>query len=366
MSLQDKKIWIDIEEPKTAVMFRPLIDKFKQEKTILLITARDYDSTLQILNNFKIEYKKVGKHGGASLENKLKAYINRLEKLFHIITSFKPNFLLTFSSVEGARLAFGLNIPSMGYNDEPRNQAVCKLILPLLDTILIPNCIPIDWYLKLGASKEKLIAYNGIDEIAWLWDYVPDSTVLKKFNLNRKKYVILRTEPSYASYFLRELSPYTSLISQILPEMYKHFPDLDYLVIVRNKQQEKYLKKELKAFLDKVIISQFFPNMLDLCFHAALVISGGGTLVREASLMNTPCIEFFLGDTAPQEHFLIQNGYPLTHVKEPQLIISRSIEILSKNPISEIEQLNFQKEIRKYENPNFLCFDLIKKKLTRD
>ncbi|MHA1804848.1 MAG: DUF354 domain-containing protein [Promethearchaeota archaeon] len=364
MSLQEKKIWIDVEEPKTAVMFQSLFKRFKEEKAKLLITARDYDATLQILNHFNIEYKKVGKHGGASLKNKLQAYIHRLVKLFPMVTSFNPDFFLTFSSVEGARLAFGLNIPSVGFNDEPRNQAVCKLILPILDTILIPSCVPIQWYLDLGASKEKLLPYNGIDEIAWLWDYVPNSRVLKRFNLKRKKYIILRTEPSQASYFLKELSPNTSLISEILPKIYEHHPDLNYLIIARNKEQEKYLKAELKNFLNKVIITQFFPSMLDLCFHAALVISGGGTLVREASLMNTPCIEFFPGDTAPQERFLINNGYPLAHIKEPKVIISHALEILSKNPISEAEQSNFQKEIRKYENPNFLCFDVIKKKLT--
>ncbi|TFF97974.1 MAG: DUF354 domain-containing protein, partial [Promethearchaeota archaeon] len=39
------KVWIDIEQPKTARMFQSLIKMFEKEGLELLITARDYDST---------------------------------------------------------------------------------------------------------------------------------------------------------------------------------------------------------------------------------------------------------------------------------------------------------------------------------
>ena len=71
MSLINKKIWIDIEEPKTAIMFYSLLKKFQREDAELLVTARDYDSTFQILDDLNINYQKVGKHGGEKLEDKL-------------------------------------------------------------------------------------------------------------------------------------------------------------------------------------------------------------------------------------------------------------------------------------------------------
>jgi len=40
------------------------------------------------------------------------------------------------------------------------------------------------------------------------------------------------------------------------------------------------------------------------------VISGGGTLVRESSLLSVPSIEYFPGDSAPQETFLLNSGFP--------------------------------------------------------
>ncbi|GAH21065.1 unnamed protein product [marine sediment metagenome] len=74
MSLLNKKIWIDIEEPKTGIMFNRLLKKFQKEGAELLITARDYDSTFQILDDLHVKYQKVGKHGGEKLEDKFNAW----------------------------------------------------------------------------------------------------------------------------------------------------------------------------------------------------------------------------------------------------------------------------------------------------
>ncbi len=361
MGLFDKKIWIDIEEPKTAIMFNSLIRKFQEEDAELLVTARGYDSTFQILDDLNIKYQKVGKHGGEKLEDKLETYINRLTELFPFVSNFKPDYFITFSSVEGARISYGLKIPSIGYNDEPRNVPVCKLIFPYLDKIIIPRCVPEEWYINLHANPDKLIKYNGIDEIAWLTDYEPDPEILDANSLEKGKFVIIRSEPSFASYFIDKLKPEESLISQFFPPLFSRFPDLKYFLIVRTEKQEQFLKEKLKNYSNNsnVIIVRYLPNMVDLCYYSALVISGGGTIVREASLLNVPSIEFFPGETAPQEHFLIENGFPLVHIKESENIVKKSIEIISSQPITNRFDNSFKSKIMKFENPNDICFKYV-------
>ena len=360
-----KKIWIDIEEPKTGIMFKSLIERFHQSNYETFITARNYDSTYQILDEFGFEYDKVGEHGGENLEDKLKAYSERLGILVNRVLKFKPDFFVTFSSVEGARISYGLNIPSIGYNDEPRNIPVCKLIFPFLDKIIIPQCVPKEWYIKLHADPEKLIPYNGIDEIAWLNEYTPNPSVLDQLELKKGQYVILRTEPSFASYFIDKLDPYKSLISEFLPELIKKFPNQKYIIIARTEKQETYLKQKLERNLQEknIILTRFMPNMVDLCFYASLVISGGGTIVRESSLLGVPSIEFFPGDTAPQEHFLINNGFPLFHIKESPQILEKCMKILQSNSTSNRFNFSFKDKIKRFENPNEICFDIVNKKL---
>ena len=105
------------------------------------------------------------------------------------------------------------------------------------------------------------------------------------------------------------------------------------------------------------------PDMLDLCYYSALVISGGGTIVRESSLLNVPSIEYFPGETAPQEHFLIDNGFPLMHIKESQEIVEKSIEIISSKPNVSRFNTSFKEKIKKLENPNDICFKFVKENL---
>ncbi|MFX1496628.1 MAG: DUF354 domain-containing protein [Promethearchaeota archaeon] len=366
MNLNKKRIWIDIEEPKTAIMFKSLVSKLEEEKASLLITARNYDSTFQILDDLEINYIKVGKHGGEKLDGKLKAYIDRLGDLFPYIFKFKPEFFITFSSIEGTRISYGLKVPSIGYNDEPRNVHVCKLLFPYLDQIITPECVPKEWYINLHANPEKLIRYNGIDEIAWLTEFTPNNDILKKFDVQKGQYIIIRSEPSFASYFLSKLEPEKTLISDFFPLIFKKYPNLKYFIIPRTDKQENYLKVKLRDYIrnKNTILTRYLPNMSNFCFYSALVISGGGTIVRESSLLGVPSIEFFPGDTAPQESFLINNDFPLFHIKNYKKVAEKAIEILSSNPKPNRFSEAFRERLNDFENPNEICFKKIKERIT--
>ena len=363
--LSGKKIWIDVEEPKTGIMFKSLFEMFEKAGAELLITARDFDSTFNVMDDVGTNYLRIGSHGGATLENKLNAYIERLDKLFPIVTEFDPDYFVTFSSVEGPRISFGLGIPSIGINDEPRNQPVCKLIFPLLDEIITPSCIPQHLYEELHATPEKIIRYNGIDEIGWLSTYQPNPNILEKHDLHKGKFVLIRSEMSSASYFVGKLKTEETKIAEFLPEIVKKFPNHKYIVLIRSPQQKQWLTKQLgnRTGESDIIITQYMPNIVDLCFYSALVISGGGTIVRESSLLGVPSIEFFPGETAPQEKFLMQRGFPMHHIKTPENIIKKSSEILENGPEEHRFKDEFKKKIEELDNPNVVLFNRVKDRL---
>ena len=356
------KIWIDIEQPKTARMFQSLIRMFQREGSELLITARDYDSTYKILDNHNTPYKKVGEHGGASLENKLDAHIDRLKELLPLVTNFSPDYFVNFISVEGIRIAYGLQIPSIGFNDEPRNVPVCKLIFPFIGNLITPKCIPKENYIELGLDPKKIIRYDGIDEIAWISEFEPDPSILKEHNLNKGEYVVMRSEPSSACYFIDELKPNETLLAKIFPPLFRKFPSYKFFLLVRSQGQEAYLKKQLKQFTENknLIITRYIPELNNLCFYSGLVISGGGTIVRESSLLGVPSIEYFPGKTAPQEHFLRNNGFPLEHIRNLDQIINHSKDILKQTPSEDRFTEGFKEKISKFENPNEICFNFVK------
>ncbi len=359
--LTEKKIWIDLEEPKAPIMFAQMIQWFQNEGAQLLITARDFDSTYKILDDLQIPYTAVGKHGGDTIEGKMQAYIERLQGLFEVVVQFKPDFFVTFGSVEGPRLSMGLGIPSIGFSDEPRSYFVSKQLFPFIDKVITPKCIPLKDYLKIYAHPDKFIRYNGIDEIAWLSHYTPNPKVLEKFNLKMGQFVLIRSEPAFADYFLNKLKPEETLINQFFPEIYEKHPEMTYFLLVRSDKQEKWLREQLSTYTahSNIIITQYLPHIVDLCFYSALVISGGGTIVRESSLLNVPSIEFFPGKTAPQEIFLVENGFPMHHIRNPNEIVKKALEILDKGPEINRFSNNFKEKINHFENPCQICFDYV-------
>ncbi len=365
MSLAGKKIWIDAEEPKVGIMFKSLIRWFKDAGAELMITARDFDSTFQILDDTGFDYIKVGKHGGNTLKGKLRTYIERLNDLFPYVIQFNPDFFVTFGSVEGSRISMGLQIPSIGISDEPRSIFVSKQLFPAIDKLITADCIPIEDYIKLHADREKIIRYDGIDEIAWLSEYTPNPKILEDFGIEKGKFVLMRSEPSFASYFIHKLKPDETLLAEIFPPIFKKHSDYKYFLLVRTEEQEKWLREKLQQYSDndQIVITRYLPNIVDLCFYAALVISGGGTIVRESALLGVPSIEFFPGETAPQEIFLSENGFPMQHLRKIKEIVDCSIKILEKGPTTDRFTLDFRKKIRKFENPNRICFEYVKEKL---
>ena len=155
------------------------------------------------------------------------------------------------------------------------------------------------------------------------------------------------------------------MIHEFFPQIFNEYPDYKYIVIARTEEQKLFLERKIKDPLNEknLLITRYMPNIVDLCFFSSLVISGGGTIVRESSLLNVPSIEFFPGETAPQEHFLINHGFPLDHIKKPVEIAKKAINVLSEGIRPKRFDHSFKEKINQFENPNDLCFNEVMKKL---
>lgn len=364
MAVAGKRIWVDLEHQKGGIMLHSLFKRLEKEGATLMYTARDFGNNRQVLDELGIPYKLVGKHGGATLYGKLEAHIERLRELLPIVNKFNPNHSVSFGSVEHIRIAFGLGIKSIFFNDEPRSAAAARLTHALAGHIITPQCIPAEEYYKLGASKEQLVRYNGIDEIAWIAEYRPDPGVLGTMDVEKGQYVLMRTEMTHTQYLREVMRPEESRIADFLPSIVKAFPNHKFFLLVRLPEQEAFLKKRLARLGTKnVVVTSFIPRIQDFMFYSAFVASGGGTIVRESSLMDIPSLEFFPGETAWQEHFLMDNGFPMYHVKDPKAVAAKAIEILSAGNGAGRFTEGFKERLKGYDNPADVCYKYIVREL---
>lgn len=355
------KIWLDFCEPKSVTMLRPLYEKLIEAHEVF-ITARDFDSTYYLLNKWGVKYIPAGKYGGRKLLGKLKAYSERLSELIKIIEKEKPEFLFCITSPEALRISFGLQISNIMFNDEPRSYGPCSTTFPYVNQIIVPKCIPLEWYLEYGLKEEKIIRFNGIDEVGWLSDFKPDERILKILNLENEKYVLCRTEPTKAGYLAKKMEPHETQLSEIIPNLLDHTSDFKFLIISRNDEQFNFLRTKFNEFInnDKVRVYKALENLVQIIYFAKLVITGGGTMVRESALLGVPSIEFFPLETYPQEQFLMDNGFPLKHFHLAKDSIDQALIYLEGN----YKKNTFQK-IKELENPIEISLNEFKKRISK-
>jgi len=289
------KIWIDILTPKQLLFSEPIIEKLGK-KHHLLCTSRDYEevSKLAKIRDFDLIF--VGKHGGGDKKTKLKASIDRMEKLSRKIKIFSPDIVISFCSPEAARIAFGLGIKHIAFCDSPHAEAVMRLTLPLIQKLLIPFTIPKKEFSKYGIDEKNIIQYKAIDAFVTIQRKINEKSKLP-FKNNNKKNILIRVEEEEASYTSK-----SNKIIPIIKKIEKEYENENIVVLGRYTKQIKNLQKIISK---KVKIVKMTYDGKHLLNNTDIFIGSGGTMTAESALMGIPTISY---NAVPNiiENFLVK------------------------------------------------------------
>ena len=83
------------------------------------------------------------------------------------------------------------------------------------------------------------------------------------------------------------------------------------MILPRNeKKQTAFIKSQWSDWCDKrkIIIPEHVVNGLDLMWHSDFVVSGGGTMNREAAALGVPVYSIFRGKTPSIDRYLSDSG----------------------------------------------------------
>jgi len=87
-------------------------------------------------------------------------------------------------------------------------------------------------------------------------------------------------------------------------------PDTKVVILPRTKQQEAELRRVWTSMFEagRFIVPAEVVDGLDLIWHSDLVISGGGTMNREAAALGVPVYSIFRGKIGAVDRYLADNG----------------------------------------------------------
>jgi len=276
-----KKIWIDIVNPSHPLFFRPLLDKLGNDYEIQ-ITMRERAETVGLA-------KQLGFHGkiyGKEYENRIKKILGPIYRTITLVGKIKKfDFSISFENSDCIATTKIRNRKSISFLDNDLKFKIKKSFVQTLESKIKSladyNIIPITCreHLKKYISEKKIITYNGYKEDFYIADFKPNPKFNKFIPFNN--YIIIRPEAIGSLYSKR--------VNSIVPDLLKRFEKEGFNVI--------YLPRDPSDMRIRTHNNMFIPNItlngLDLIYFSNAVLTGSGTMAREAACMGKTAVSFF-------------------------------------------------------------------------
>ncbi len=321
------KIWYDACTGKHLRYGAALAQRLRKLGHNVTLTTRKHPDTLPLGNLLNEKPIVVGKYAPASKLTRLKESARRQLLFCEMFEGNVPDVAMMHVSIECARTAFGLGIPLISTFDTVHAEAQCRLTVPLTDTIVASEAIPLQAIFSYGAKK--VVQFAGVDEVAW----IKRSQPRVKLEFEPPFIVVRQTEVKAA---------YAGGVHDITQKVAKKLSSIGKVIFLT-----RYDKKERNG----LIVPKTFVDSASIAAQADLVVSVGGTISREAALSGTPSIVIQVFTRQYVNSYIAEKGFPLL-VTKPSEVLSCAKKWLGK-------RRNVKRLLQKLENP----VDIVEKTL---
>lgn len=298
-----KKIWIDLDNSPHVPFFLPIIDQLESKGYELYLTARDSYQVCDLLE-FHGLLKKVtviGKHWGKRWILKLLGTFLRVVQLFPLLLRSRPDLAVAHGSRAQVLIARLLGIPCIQIFDyEFASSAVG--VKP--DWVFTPDLIPES---VAASAGHRFMRYPGLKEDVYISQLCPDTSVKAQLGLSDIDLVVIVRPPATEAHYHNAQAE--SLLDETLNLLTKQ-PDVRVIVLPRNGAQMNSLRRQWGNWIEnkKIIIPERVVDGLNLIWLSDLVISGGGTMNREAAALEVPVYSIFRGPIGAVDRYLSDKG----------------------------------------------------------
>ncbi|WP_419662182.1 conserved uncharacterized protein, DUF354 [Desulfosarcina variabilis str. Montpellier] len=314
-----KKIWIDLDNSPHVLFFYPLIKELEKKGYSLLITARDYAQVTGLVKLFEINASIIGKHYGKKKLIKIIGFFFRSVQLLIAIHKEHPDIAFSHFSRSQILAAKLLKIPTIAAYDY---EFVQKLIFINPNLCLVPEVL----YKNGGLSRNKNYkSYPGLKENVYMQNVEYIDTIKNVLDINEKDIVITIRPPATEAHYHRS---YSSKLFDLIMSYLVTKEHTKLILLPRTKKQKVSIKLKWKEYIlkRKILIPDEVINGVEIVNISDIVISGGGTMIREAAAINVPAYSFFGGKTGEVDKYLEKMG-KLTIIRKP-IDIKKKIKIL--------------------------------------
>jgi uncharacterized protein len=310
-----RKIWIDLDNSPHVPFFKPIIRELERKGHEVTVTARDCFQVSGLCELHQMPYIRVGKHYGKNKALKSLGTILRSLQLAPHLAGAKPDIAVSHGSRSQILAAAMLRVPSVVILDyEFANQ----IVRPTWR--IMPEIIPRE---AVITNRDKVLLYPGIKEDVYAPDFVPDSRLLSELGLSGDDLLVTIRPPANEAHYH---NPESEILLRETIESLSRLPAVKMILLPRNIRQEDMLRSQWKALFaaGRILIPPKVVDGLNLIWHSDLVISGGGTMNREAAALGVPVYSIFRGKIGAVDKYLAEIGR-LTLIQSPSEVHTKIV-----------------------------------------
>jgi uncharacterized protein len=325
-----RKIWIDLENSPHIPFFEPIIKELEKRNCQVVLTARDCFQVCELADMAGLKYRKVGRHYGKNPIAKLAGLCYRVLQMVPFILRERPAIsvshgsrtLILLSSILGIR---NINITDYEYADHRVSSWIGSAKKKWMMT---PAVIPAEIFEKSGMLREHVLHYPGIKEDVYVPFFQPDPSLKAALGLQSAEVVVTIRPPATEAHYH---NPESEKLLMAVFELLEARPQVKAVLLPRTHKQEaelRHAKPELFA-AGRIVVPAHAVNGLDLIWYSDVVISGGGTMNREAAALGIPVYSLFRGTMGAVDKHLAATGKLVLleteqDVREKLKLVSRS------------------------------------------
>jgi uncharacterized protein len=299
-----RKIWIDLDNSPHVPFFNPIIRELEATGNTVFLTTRKAFQVCELADKVGLRYQRIGRHHGKNKALKAFGLVWRALQMMPVIMRERPALAVSHGS-RAQLIACGLlGIPSIIMFDYEYVKGIAG-IHP--KWVFVPELIPDGALVHIGRHT-KVVKYPGIKEDVYVPEFIPDSHVMADLCVDEKKTIVTIRPPATEAHYFVAASE--KLFEDAVDFIGNNRKEVVMIMVPRNSKQDAVIRKRWESWCTNgtIIIPEKVVDGLSLMWFSDLVISGGGTMNREAAALGIPVYSIFRGRIGAVDRYLSQTG----------------------------------------------------------
>ena len=323
------RIWIDLDNSPHAHFFPPIIRRLEEAGYSVMLTARRFGQVEEIAQSHGLHPVVIGRHRTPHFFlTRAIATIARAVRLAVFARNCRPAIAVNHGSRAQVIAAWLLRMPVMTIYDY--EFVYSELFSRMATKLLLPETIPTLTLQRQHVNIEKVIRYPGFKENVYLSGWHNSPGVMEELQLDPNRLIITVRPPATWAHYQ---DPLSEVLFRALVERLRGDPDAQVIVLPRTHEQGQRLRRFYGMRCAPFHISDKSVDALSLMAHSDAVLSGGGTMAREAAIIGIPAYSLFAGKPGAVDAALERDG---------KLTILRRIE--------DVRDLRFEKNAHAFRS----------------